>query len=171
MEENRAKRYFEWLISGLLIGGVLLILFSKLNQLALSVERESIQQTLSTVRMGVQIFIFKNMIEGKHRDLRSYENMNPIEMLGHPPENYAGAYSAAQSTEVPSGRWYFDLSSRELVYRMTYLLFGDASGKTELRYRLILVLKTGNQGGVTDGNENFNLSLLQVEGKRDTTVH
>jgi hypothetical protein len=169
MEDGRAKRYLEWLISGLLISVVLLVLFSKLNQLAVAAEREGVQQTLSTLRMGVQIFIFKNMIAGKHHNLRDYENTNPIDMLAIPPSNYVGAYPADQSAEVSPGRWYFDLSSQELVYRMSYFLMGQDNGKTELRYRLIRVPKTRSAAAIqaaTDGEQNFNLSLLQVESRK-----
>jgi hypothetical protein len=168
MEEDRAKRYLEWLISGLLIGVVVLILFGKLNRLAASTERESVQQTLSAVRMGIQIFIFKNMLQGKHDDLSGYENTNPMDMLSHPPGNYAGAYSAEQSVEVPSGRWYFDLSSQQLAYRMTYSFEG--ANVTELRYRLVRVLRGDAKGAgnsMTDGNKNFVLSLESVESERN----
>ncbi len=129
---NRELNYFQKLVGVIIISIVVLVFFAKINRLAVATEQESIQQTLSVIRSGIQIYSLNAVMTGRSSDLASYENANPVSMMRSPPLNYAGEYAANKSIQVPEGSWYFDTTNKELVYEA---LNDDVFGK-ELRYRL-----------------------------------
>lgn len=140
----RSKRYLESLLGLGLIAVLVLIFFVYANRLAKSAEEAGVQQTLSTLRQGVQIFMFSKMIDGEQR-FEKYDNGNPFAMLSKTPEDYAGEYSARDGLRVPPGRWYFELDSRQAVYRFVNAPLGkDGTGKKEIRLSLRFEPGEGN---------------------------
>lgn len=132
----RSKRYLENLLGLGLIAVLVLIFFGYINRLAIAAEEAGVQQTLSILRQGVQIFMFSKMIDGDRR-FEKYDHGNPFAMLSKTPEDYAGEYSARDGLRVPAGRWYFELDNRQAVYRfMNAPLWEDQAGKKEIRLSL-----------------------------------
>lgn len=44
------------------------------------------------------------------------EGANPMDLMLEPPSNYLGAFPVVNLAAMPRRSWYFDTSSRELVY-------------------------------------------------------
>jgi hypothetical protein len=132
----RGKRYLENLLGLGLIAALLLIFFVYINRLAIAAEEAGVQQSLSILRQGVQIFMLGKMIDGERR-FEKYDNGNPFAMLPKAPADYAGEYSARDGRQVPDGRWYFELDSRQAVYRfMNKPFWKDGTGEKEIRLSL-----------------------------------
>lgn len=130
---NRASRNFENIIGGLVILLMMSGFYFYAEKLAVAAERESIQQTLSVIRQGINVFMFHKMISGESLDFRQFRHGNPVTMLSVFPGNYAGEFSAEDAASAPAGKWFFERDSRQLVYRPAY---ADALNKSELRFRL-----------------------------------
>lgn len=133
----RSKRYLENLLGFGLMAVMVLIFFVYVDRLTISAERASVQQTLSILRQGVQVFMFSKMVDSRQRDFAEYANGNPFALLSRMPEHYAGEYSARDGEQVPAGHWYFDLDSRQAVYRFRNRpLWNEADGDREIRLSL-----------------------------------
>lgn len=132
----RSKRYLENLLGLGLVAVLVSIFFVYVSRLVVSTERSAVQQTLSVLRQGVQVFMLSKVIDGDRR-LEKYDHGNPFAMLSQTPEDYAGEYSARDGLRVPAGNWYFELDSRQAVYRfMNAPLWKDQTGKKEIRLSL-----------------------------------
>lgn len=151
----RGKRYLENLLGLGLIVVLALIFFVYVDRLVISAERASVQQTLSILRQGVQVFMFSKMIEDGRRDFAKYRDGNPFALLSRMPRDYAGEYSARDGAQVPAGRWYFELDSRQAVYRFMHRPWwsGETGGR-EIRLRLEYLPAEGDP---------LPLKLLEVE--------
>lgn len=152
----RSKRYLENLLGLGVIAVLLLIFFVYVDRLATDVEQAGVQQTLSVLRQGVQVFMLSKMIDGERR-FEKYDNGNPFAMLLKTPEDYAGEYSARDGLRLPAGRWYFELDTRQAVYRfMNAPLWKDETGEKEIRLSLRFEPAEGNA---------LPLKLREVPGK------
>jgi hypothetical protein len=155
MSWMKSRRYLEYLVSLVLISTVVLVFFVQINKMVVIAEEEMVQQTLSTVRLGMQFHVLNKIVGGEVPVMDQYADTNPLDLLIQPPANYAGEFSAEESAGVAPGKWYYDKSASQLVYRIAnYPLLGEAEGFRELRYRL----------RISDMKTNpFNLQLLPVE--------
>ncbi|HEX7028056.1 MAG TPA: hypothetical protein VF268_12505 [Gammaproteobacteria bacterium] len=151
----RGKRYLENLLGLGIIVVLALIFFGYVNRLVISAEQATVQQTLSILRQSVQMYMFSKMLEEEQGDFAKYDGGNPFAMLAQVPRDYAGEYSAQDGVQVPAGRWYFDLDSRQAVYRfMNQPLRNEEAGSREIRLSLQYVRRPGNP---------LPLRLVQVE--------
>lgn len=161
----RSKRYLENLLGLGLIAVLVLIFFVYVNRLAIDVEQAGVQQTLSVLRQGVQVFMLSKIIDGERR-FEKYGNGNPFAMLSKTPEDYAGEYSARDGMRVPAGRWYFEPDSRQAVYRfMNAPLWEEEAGKKEIRLSLRFEPAAGNALPLKLREVPGHLSAEQVEAK------
>jgi hypothetical protein len=115
-----------------------LVFFGQVEKISVIAERESVQQCLSSLRVGIQFFILSDMVNGKAADMRVYEDTNPMQFQDQTklPVNYAGEFSAEEAAAVAAGRWYYDTTARQLVYRVSHYPLYEGDTRKELRYRL-----------------------------------
>lgn len=140
----RSKRYWENLLSLGIICVLASISFAYINRLAAGVEQASVQRTLSILRQSVQVVMVEKIISGDWREFERYDDGNPFAMFAQMPGRYAGEYTARDGLQVPAGRWYFELDSRQAVYRFMNQLPWDETGKKEIRLSLQFEPAGGN---------------------------
>jgi hypothetical protein len=135
---ERGKRWLERLIALILVLVVVLVFFAQVEKISVVAERESVQQCLSSLRLGIQFFILTDMVNGKTADIRVYEDTNPMQFQDQAklPVNYAGEFNAQEAAAVGAGRWYYDKTANQLVYRVSHYPLYEGDVRTELRYRL-----------------------------------
>jgi hypothetical protein len=135
---ERSKRWLERLIALVLASIMVLVFFTQIEKISVVAERESVQQCLSSLRVGIQFFILGDMVNGKTADMRAYEDTNPMRFqeLEKLPVNYAGEFSAEEAAAIATGRWYYDTTARQLVYRVAHYPLYEGDTRKELRYRL-----------------------------------
>lgn len=136
MELQKSKRWLERLIALILASIMVLVFFERVERISIVAERESVQQYLSTARVGVQMFVLADIVNGKAADMRAYENTNPMRFYSELPSNYAGEFSTEEAANVRSGQWYYDTSVNQLVYRVSHYPLYEGDARRELRYRL-----------------------------------
>jgi hypothetical protein len=144
------------LIALMLTSVMVLVFFERVEKIAVTAERESVNQYLSTTRVGIQMFMLEDIVRGRITDIRSYENTNPMRFYKELPSNYAGEFSAEDAANISTGQWYFDKSARQLVYRVSHYPLYEDGNRRELRYRL-------QYSNVAD--DVFSLRLSPVEGE------
>lgn len=155
MASEKSKRWLEWMIALILVSIVVLVFFQKIQKVVIVAERESVNQCLSSIRVGIQLFILSDIVRGKVADMRAYENSNPIQFQKEPPPNYAGEFGAEEAANVRDGQWYYDTSANQLVYRVSHYPLFNNDYRKELRYRL--------QFSESGDNNPLKLRLLAVE--------
>lgn len=137
MTSERSKRRLERLIALILASIMVLVFFAKVEKISVAVERESVQQSLSSIRVGIQMFVLSDIIRGGGTaDMRSYENTNPMRFQEKLPMNYAGEFDPEETANIVGGQWYYDKSANHLVYRVAHYPLFEGDSRRELRYRL-----------------------------------
>jgi hypothetical protein len=136
MEAPKSKRWLERLIALILASIVVLVFFERVEKISIVAERESVNQYLSTTRVGIQMFVLEDIVRGRVADIRSYENTNPMRFYKALPSNYAGELNARDAANIKAGQWFYDTSSNQLVYRISHYPLYENDARRELRYRL-----------------------------------
>src|SRR5574343_262847 len=115
------RRYLEFALLAVMIGGLSLFLLRALESARADVEEAVVQADAAAIRISLmEIATRRALLGGNYPD-----SDNPMNWLGSPVGHYAGAFDAR-----PAGRslWYFDNRQRELIY-----LFDDGR---QARFRL-----------------------------------
>jgi len=101
-------------------------------------ERAQFQATLQIYKTALQIRLAELMVARREAEARMLEAENPTRWLAEPPANYGGDYPA----QPQPGNWYFDTTSRELVYVVNSgggLVVDGKSGVRQLRFRVQVI--------------------------------
>jgi hypothetical protein len=155
---EKSKRWLERLIALILASVMVLVFFGRVEKISTAAERESVQQCLSSLRVGMQFFALSDIVRGRVADMRIYENTNPMQFQDQEklPPNYAGEFDTEDAVTIGGGQWYFDKSARQLVYRVSHYPLYEGDNRQELRYRLEYSDVVGDV---------FSLRLSPVEGE------
>ncbi|MBU0592981.1 MAG: type II secretion system GspH family protein [Gammaproteobacteria bacterium] len=103
-------------------------------------EKMNMETTAGTLRSALLLKIAEYMTTGRTIEYEQIAQENPMDWLEVKPPNYVGAFSGSPPEGASSGSWYFDLSSRILVYRIgsgRYFL-PDSHNLKQVRFRLVL---------------------------------
>ena len=115
------RRYLEFALLAVMIGGLSLYLLRALESARADVEEAVVQADAAAIRISLmEIATRRALLGGNYPD-----SDNPMNWRGSPVGHYAGAFDSR-----PAGRslWYFDNRQRELIY-----LFDDGR---QARFRL-----------------------------------
>ncbi len=138
------------------------ILLQRLNYYQEKVERAQFEMQLQIYKTGLQVRLAEMIIQHREQDARRLEDENPTLWLSEKPTNYAGYYP--RRPEV--GNWYFDSSSRELVYVANTadgLEVERRDGLKQLRFRVqILRQPVSIPGGDVQGIAGIKLAPVTV---------
>jgi general secretion pathway protein G len=137
---NKGFTRFEWVVSVtlyLLLTLGLLYFFSYHEELG---ESTAVSLTLRNMRSGLRYRMAAMAIKQGVEDYRPLLGENPVNWLEKPPDGYVGErYGEVVAAE--RGIWYFDLQTRQLVYRPHHQRYlqgnGGKSERTELRFRVL----------------------------------
>lgn len=131
------------------------VLLQRLNYYQEEAERAHFETTLQIYKTALQIRLAEMIIERRENEAQRLEDENPTLWLSEKPTNYAGDYPAVPVV----GSWYYDKSTRELVYvanTANRLEIAERDGLKQLRFRVQVIRQpvaiTGGQvqgiGGV-----------------------
>lgn len=79
-------------------------------------ERANFTAVLAQLRTGVNLQMILALTSNKRSALEEMEGSNPMDLMLETPNNYVGALSGINETELPRRVWYFDTINGELVY-------------------------------------------------------
>ena len=108
-------------------------------------EKSAMEQVAMDVRSSVNLRVAELVLENRFAELPSLAAQNPMDLLVGKPQNYLGVLTGAGTQEVVRGNWYFDSTSKEVVY---YVDSGryfapDDQGRMRAAWRVKLVQGVG----------------------------
>lgn len=102
-------------------------------------EKTAMERTVSALEFGLRYEMASRMASGMHWDKAELARSNPVQWLERRPENYLGELQEAPGEAQGRGNWYFDVVTREMVYRVR--LDGHfrpaRKGSKELRWKVV----------------------------------
>jgi general secretion pathway protein G len=79
-------------------------------------EKTAMDEVAGAIQSALAMQYGQILTRGKPSDIGALAKDNPMNWLQKKPRNYAGEYYDPTSAAVGSGRWVFDLRSRDLIY-------------------------------------------------------
>lgn len=104
-------------------------------------EKSAMEQVSLDLRSSVNLRVAELVLESRFADLAPLAARNPMDLLARKPQNYLGVLAGTGMHDVVSGNWYFDNTSKEVVY---YVDSGryfapDEKGRMRVAWRVKLV--------------------------------
>jgi general secretion pathway protein G len=108
-------------------------------------EKAAMEQVAQDLRSSVNLRVAELMLENRLQELAALPGKNPMELLERKPQNYLGVLDGSRVEEVVTGNWYFDKTSKEVVY---YIDSGryfapDDQGRMRVAWRVKLEMGVG----------------------------
>jgi len=145
--EWRNHKRFQLLAALAVVALLFGVFMQRVTHLSAESERVAADQSVVTMTTLLTQVVVKHAVLGKLNELQVFADTNPMRLveaqLGVVPANYAGEMHRAQAAQVSHGKWFFDLDSRELVYR--YI-----SRPEQLRLRLAVNFSNSDANDILD---------------------
>jgi general secretion pathway protein G len=109
-------------------------------------EKSAMEQVAQDLRSSVNLRVAELALENRFQELTALAAENPMDLLARKPQNYRGLLPGQGAQEVVTGSWYFDKTSKEVVY---FVDLGDnfaPDGKGRKRVAWHIVLVPGAHG-------------------------
>ena len=108
-------------------------------------EKSAMEQVALDLRSSVNLRVAELVLENRFAELRVLQAQNPMDLLAGKPQNYLGVLKGAGVQEFVPGNWYFDNTSKEVVY---YVDSGryfapDDQGRMRVAWRVKLAQGVG----------------------------
>jgi len=108
-------------------------------------EKSAMERVALDLRSSVNLRVAELVLANRFAELPMLAAQNPMDLLARTPQNYLGVLAGAGTQEVVRGNWYFDSTSREVVY---YVDSGryfapDEQGRMRVAWRVKLVEGVG----------------------------
>lgn len=151
---------------------IVLVLIAVLASVALNriwaiqadVERVSLEYFVSSLRSAVGIKVANLIARDKLAGIAALADSNPMDLLSEVPNNYRGVLTSDSSTRIEGGEWYFDRSSRMLVYRVrnAQMFRGGFGPPAEARFLLVPAYEDRNRNGRFDTGDAIQTVRLET---------
>jgi len=104
-------------------------------------EKSAMEQVAQDLQSSVNLRVAELALENRFGELATLAAENPMELLARPPRNYRGLLPGSGVQEVVTGNWYFDKTSKEVVY---FIDLGenftpDENGRKRVAWHIVLV--------------------------------
>jgi len=108
-------------------------------------EKSAMEQVALDLRSSVNLRVAELVLENRFADLLPLADQNPMDLLAGKPRNYLGVLSGGGVQEVVGGNWYFDITSKEVVYFVDSgrYFVPDEQGRKRAAWRVRLVQGAG----------------------------
>ena len=151
-----------------IIGILLAVALGRLLPYIDEAERVGVLTTESQIRSALTISAAKRIAGGRSATIGELDGTNPMGLMLEPPGNYAGEFHSSEAAAVPRRNWYFDLSTRRLVYRKGRP-FGNTSDSetdadTEFEVRVAFEDRNGSGSFEPGADELWGIRLHRVAG-------
>lgn len=131
-------------------------------------ERIGVLTTESQIRSALVMAAAKRIARGEAASIAALDGTNPMALLLETPANYGGELVRPALAAAPSRSWYFDLTTRHLVYRpgrpMAWL--GQDQNIESPEFAVQVAFNDKDRNGTFDPgrNELHGVRLLRVAG-------
>jgi len=135
---QRGFSLLELAVVAVVLSVLLAVLLERLAFYQEMAERARFESTLQGYKTALQIRLAELILERREGEARRLEDENPTQWLSERPTDYGGAYPLRPEP----GAWYFDDTTRELVYvanSARRLVIELRDGRKQLRFRVKVV--------------------------------
>ena len=157
------------LMAGVLVIGVLVaILLDKLVLYQELAEKARMEFTISRIISGLRLRMAGMLMAGRAQEYSTLVNDIPMDWLDEKPVNYAGEVSAADAVRPQPGNWYFDKTSRMLIYSVQHSEHFESGGNDRKEVRLKVILRHNRvdpnegQSGAGDPTDSVSIELAEA---------
>lgn len=142
--------------------GLVLVLIAaaaeRIQRLHVDMERARLEQVVGQLRAALAATFAQRVVRGGGAALAGLDGINPMTLVAAPPGNYLGERDDPQAPAP--GHWYFDPSTRLLVYRVAHPEAFVSRLPGEARFRAELAFDDA------DGDGRFDPAADSVNGVR-----
>lgn len=145
-EKQTGSTLLELAVAGAVIGIIVTVFLSHMLRYQEVAEKTVMETTVINMRTGLKWRMAELMVKDRMQDLGAVAQENPIDWLAAPPANYVG--QLADPAAAPPGSWYYDIGSRQLVYRpdRSRHLRPGPGGEKLIRFRVTATTHPGENG-------------------------
>lgn len=147
-----------FIILGILLGMALDRLLPYIEE----VERVSVIRVEGQLRSTIMMEAAERVARGQSVTITDLNGANPVNFLPDPPTNYAGEVETAPPGGAAPRHWYFDTSSRELVYQPGKVLLRSTDGEQQENPAFSVRVAYDDR----DGDGRFDASRDELYGVR-----
>jgi len=128
----------ELVVCIIIISVLIALLLNRLGFYKEMLEKAAMESTLRNIKTGLQVHLAELIVTNRQAEAPRLETEDPVRWLEVKPPNYGGRYPVPPEP----GTWYFDASTRQLVYVVmtgSRLHVGDETDPKQVRFRARLV--------------------------------
>ena len=118
-------------------------------------ERVGLAYFVGSLRSAVGIKVASLVARDDLPGIAALVDSNPMDLMSEMPRNYRGVLARDERAAVEGGEWFFDSSSRMLVYRIrnAEIFRGGFGPPAEARFLLVPVYEDRNGNGRYDSGD------------------
>jgi type II secretory pathway pseudopilin PulG len=115
---------------------------NRFSQFPGQAERANFLAISTTLQSAINTEMLYGVGVGRINSPQRLVGANPMDLMLEPPSNYLGAFNQLDTSNLERRVWYFDLSTRELVYLVNdtsgvfLIINGTAVPTNEIRFRM-----------------------------------
>lgn len=167
--KQRKKRagftLFEFAVVVAILAVLAAVLMQRIAYYQQEAARVAMQTTVANLRTVLAMKVADLYLKKREVDAAGLEDGNPVSLLAGPPPAYRGEFYAPGPENLAAGDWYFDRTTKNLVYVFTQSkTFGKvASERIYFKVKLRYLPTTSAKSGATS-EPKVDVSLIQVSG-------
>lgn len=146
---SRQRNYLQSALYVAIVGVLSAILLERLLTYAEVAEKAAMEATIGNLHAALYTRLVEAAVRGDAKGVAELEQRSPFLTTKALSRNYLGSLAEAPPAAEAEGKWYFDRSRRELVYRPNLDRYFRAPATREARYRVqVLRADSGAYVGV-----------------------
>ena len=151
-----------------IIGILLAVAINRLLPYIDEAERIGVVTLESQIKGTLTLLAAKRIAGGKAASILELDGSNPMHLMLEAPQNYVGELRGNESASVPHRNWYFDVSTRRLVYHkgQPFSSIGDRGlmDDPEFEVRVAYEDRDGDGSFQPGTDELYGVRLQRVAG-------
>lgn len=111
-------------------------------------EKSAMEQVAFDLRSSVNLRVAELVLDNKFKELSALPDQNPMDLLAARPQNYRGVLKRGGGGQIVPGGWYFDITSKEVVYfiDLGQNFVAQDEGPKRVAWHVVLVPGAGGKG-------------------------
>ncbi len=166
--QTGGSKLFEFVWVVVLVGVLSMVMLDYMLRYIEVAEKSAMENTAMNLRSALRLRLAEVLVRNDAKEAMRLARANPMDWLYEVPSNYAGEISDPEMDSIARGKWYWNRSSRELVYLVDNGrdFTPDAKGLKRVRYRvhaafLAAAVKENRQLSVNDLVGEISLVLAE----------
>lgn len=145
MNRRRGFSLLELVVSLTLVAVLIGVFLDRALYYREAAEKSAMEQVALDLRASVSLRVAELVLENRFKDLPELAAQNPMDLLDRKPQNYLGVLKGPPAQEVVRPGWYFDITSKEVVYYVDsgQYFAPDDQGRMRVAWRVKLVQGAG----------------------------